>query len=547
MVLKNVFFFLLVLCFSACTFQSYITVKSVQASVVEAPSALSYGLSSKLYYVNEASSNLVATFSGGPGEFSVSPLLPAGLSLDQTTGVISGSPIFPQAAASYIITAKNASGESSISLEISAGGNFAVNSISDSNDLSAGDGLCADSGSFCTLRAAIQEANAIQTNFSVPSKINVIVGGTLTMTLGEISITSSIILNGNNLIVSANNLSRVLNITGANVSLSYLTLRDGTVAGHGGGILYNNGAGTLTLDHMIIRNNTLTTGCCTTYNGGGLNSNGVAVNVSNSQFISNVAGGAGVGNGGAISISSLSFNLSSSLLQSNQAGNRGGGIYTIGGDFTDQFVIQNTHFESNNGGTHAGAIEGWGNQSIKVDSSSFNANAGTTGTIVNLGGPIEISKTTIIGAAGRRAIFVNGIGNSIYVSDSTIIGAPGGGGIVSNSGDPTDLTLLRTIILTTNGNAACGGTMTSLGYNIAHDASCSLSGPGDLPSQVVGNILNSFVPVQDGNTFVLPLKAASPALDTGGIGCGSTDQRGSPRPVNSGGGLFCDIGAWEQQ
>ncbi|MDD9853198.1 MAG: cadherin-like beta sandwich domain-containing protein, partial [Deltaproteobacteria bacterium] len=61
------------------------------------------------------------TNSGGalpPGAWSVTPALPAGLSLDAETGEISGSPTAAQAAAEYTVTAANAWGESSVVLSI---------------------------------------------------------------------------------------------------------------------------------------------------------------------------------------------------------------------------------------------------------------------------------------------------------------------------------------------------------------------------------------------------------------------------------------------
>src|SRR5690554_3073293 len=42
-----------------------------------------------------------------------------------------------------------------------AAATFEVNDIGDTNDISPGNGICADAYGYCTLRAAIEEANAL--------------------------------------------------------------------------------------------------------------------------------------------------------------------------------------------------------------------------------------------------------------------------------------------------------------------------------------------------------------------------------------------------
>ena len=73
-----------------------------------APSNLTYSTSSAVYTVGTAITPNTPTSSGGNvGSYSVSPALPAGLSLDTVTGVISGTPTAVTASASYTVTASN--------------------------------------------------------------------------------------------------------------------------------------------------------------------------------------------------------------------------------------------------------------------------------------------------------------------------------------------------------------------------------------------------------------------------------------------------------
>ena len=61
---------------------------------------------------------LLPTVSGTVSSYSVSPALPAGLSLNTTTGVISGIPTATAAKATYLITASNAGGDTTFSLSL---------------------------------------------------------------------------------------------------------------------------------------------------------------------------------------------------------------------------------------------------------------------------------------------------------------------------------------------------------------------------------------------------------------------------------------------
>lgn len=62
------------------------------------------------------------TVTGSVSSYSVNPALPAGLALNTTSGVISGTPTAPVASADYVVTATNAGGSTTFNLQIAVNG-----------------------------------------------------------------------------------------------------------------------------------------------------------------------------------------------------------------------------------------------------------------------------------------------------------------------------------------------------------------------------------------------------------------------------------------
>ncbi|MCE5419163.1 MAG: putative Ig domain-containing protein, partial [Acidithiobacillus sp.] len=92
---------------------------SITVNLPAAPSGLSYSTSPASYTVGVAITPNTPTSSGGAAtSYSVSPALPAGLSLNPTTGVISGTPTAVTATATYVVTASNAGGSTTANLSI---------------------------------------------------------------------------------------------------------------------------------------------------------------------------------------------------------------------------------------------------------------------------------------------------------------------------------------------------------------------------------------------------------------------------------------------
>ncbi len=86
-----------------------------------APAQLTYDTSAGVYRVSELIKPNQATLTGGAATYSVDPALPAGLDLDPLTGEISGTPTAEAAATDYTVTAANAAGSTTATVNIVVG------------------------------------------------------------------------------------------------------------------------------------------------------------------------------------------------------------------------------------------------------------------------------------------------------------------------------------------------------------------------------------------------------------------------------------------
>lgn len=96
-----------------------------------APSGLAY-TSPVHATVGVAIDSLSPTVTGSVSSYSVSPALPAGLTLDTTTGVISGTPTAKAAEATYTITATNSSGSTTFQFVLGVNAQTATGQFIDS-------------------------------------------------------------------------------------------------------------------------------------------------------------------------------------------------------------------------------------------------------------------------------------------------------------------------------------------------------------------------------------------------------------------------------
>ncbi len=186
------------------------------------------------------------------------------------------------------------------------------------------DGSCDDGD--CSLRDAIQLASSGDT-LDLGS-----LSGTITLNGSELVIDKDLTLTGpssSGLTISGNNASRVLNITAGTVSITNLTIMNGSVAGNGAGIL---NAGTLNISKSTIRDNTSSGGT----HGGGISNDGGTVIAINSTFSGNSAT-----DGGGI-FSSGTLTLSNCTLSDNSASGTGGALNNTGTLHVQNTILANS-------------------------------------------------------------------------------------------------------------------------------------------------------------------------------------------------------------
>jgi CSLREA domain-containing protein len=232
---------------------------------------------------------------------------------------------------------------------------FTVNSLADTPDANTSDGLCADANGVCTLRAAIQQANADPSG----DVIGVRVTGTINLTSALPNISTSMTIDGQGaglLTVRRNRAEpyRIFTIgAGAGVRISGLAVSNGLapppVSGGdpgGGGGIYN--AGDLTLAGVTVSDNATSIATAfpvgrITGGGGGIQNDGVLTmtdcvvsgnrtgNGGTASTVANLGAGGGLLNTGTLVMSNCAVSGNhtgeGSIGRVGGNGGAGGGIY----------------------------------------------------------------------------------------------------------------------------------------------------------------------------------------------------------------------------
>lgn len=394
----------------------------------------------------------------------------------------------------------------------SADGDFIVNSTADRVDAYPGDGACeTDVSGECTLRAAVQEANALEGADTVT-----LPAGTYTFTnegagednasTGDLDIFDALTITGAGMestVIDANGLDRAFQVFSWDVAFSELRIQNG-LASPGGAILVNGHATVTRVE--FYQNRALSSASNGT--GGAIHvSVEASAEISQSQFTENFAH---FGGGAVANTYASSFSITDSTFDSNSSIFGGGALYPNGGAVT----VENSTFIENSADT-GGAIHS-NSYSVQVNNSTFVRNAAINhGAIDSRVGTITVNNSTFSGNTasgyGDSLGAQNGQGGHLQVRNSIISGPS-----LDNCG---------TVV----------GHVQDLGNNISwpSDNNC----PGTQADPMLDTLADNGGPTQ-----TMALLAGSPAIDAGNSEtCTETDQRGVTRPQ----GEACDVGAYE--
>jgi CSLREA domain-containing protein len=366
-----------------------------------------------------------------------------------------------------------------------AAATFTVDSTADAGDANTGNPACATSGGACTLRAAIDQANASAS------------GDVITLPAGTYHLTGAANDDAN---VSGD--LDIDDVGTASTTINGAGARTTSIVGTGADRVVD----LLDSEHVSISGLTITGGGGVDQ-GGGINSREATLDLTNASVVGNHANAASSGS------------------------NEGGGIFieqhadlrnvTISGNFAERAT-------GNTFGPQGGGVFDNG-----VPSTSF----------VNV--TISGNQATGAGAQGG-GVFYNADANSTTYTNVSLVGntvsgsGSEGGGIFVND----ELTLKNTIVALNRAGASVSDcslndTLHSAGHNLEEGTDCALGGTGDLQSS---NPLLGPLADNGGQVNTRALLAGSSAIDAGDpVGCPATDARGVARPQ----GASCDIGAFE--
>ena len=396
---------------------------------------------------------------------------------------------------------------------------YQVNSTADLPDANTATAACetATGNGVCTLRAAVQQANAHAGLDTILLPANTYVLG------GVLGVSDSVTIIGSTAattIIDANGAATGAGVfqlgSAINVSLNHLTIRNGVT---GGGIASD---ANLTVDDCIITGNSAES-VYGDIHGGGIDNGGslvlknsiVADNKTlNNGSIGGIAGG--IHGSGPLTISN-------STISGNQSA-YGGGLYAEG-----KVTITNSTFSGNSAAYGAAIYAEGATITLVNDTISGNASAGDGAGMFLDAGTIDLYSVTVAANEANADNSGGGGGAGIYNFGASV---SLNNSILSGNYYRSGLFLVQ---------ADCAGTFTASGNNIVTHASCTINGPHSSDAPRLG-------PLQDngGPTLTHALLPGSPALEAStcvdDVGAPlATDQRGVPRPQ----GAACDLGAFE--
>jgi CSLREA domain-containing protein len=320
---------------------------------------------------------------------------------------------------------------------------FTVNSTADAVDAAPGNGLCATASGACTLRAAVQEANA-----HAGPDIIMLPAGLFLLSLtgsgedlaatGDLDVTEDLEVSGAGVeatIIDGLHSDRIFTATN-NFALRDVTLRNGAESTGGG--IFSGGPGTRTLERVRFEGD-LASG------GGGIAQLSGDLVVTDSSFAGNASGSAG---GGIALVGSGALTITNTSFVSNQtfSGN-GGGLLSM---TTGTVSLTNVTF-SHNSPTTGGGLYANGFATLTASGCTVDGNLGVTGAggLLAAGpGNITITDTTVTGNAGPTYGGALLVGDGVQISggeasDNVAIGSYGGLYVVGTNSLAVDGTAFR--------------------------------------------------------------------------------------------------------
>ena len=439
-------------------------------------------------------------------------------------------------------------------LSVAAGADeeFVVDTRADTVDVAPGDGECEDASGDCSLRAAVQEANAL----AGQQRIRLAGGGyVLTRTgagedaaaTGDLDLTDRTVVVGNGSSVDARGIDRVFDVrSSGRLSAVDLVVRGGAVARNQDGANIRNGGllqlrevavtggqggrfgggisstGTLRLERVLVQGNTSQTA------GGGI-ANGGDAQLREVRLRDNtsVVGG-GLANRGSVDAQTLQVLDNTARLSGGGISNEAGGSFTA----RDVFASGNVA-EGGRADTGGGALANRGGtvslRDARLDDNTATNGSGSGGAVLTTAGEVRLLRVSADGnEAARAGGAVEVVDGRLLVNQSALTGnatgpRPGNGGAVHVSG------AARTAF---NDVVVSGNTATTEGGGLWNSGTGAMS---VINSEISDNVANG------------------PAADNGGGGLFNNGGRllvrntvvsdnDAPGTSGSGGGLLNDGG-----
>lgn len=414
------------------------------------------------------------------------------------------------------------------------GGGMASDAAAAPSDAVVGDGT-PESCDGNALEAAINSGGTVTFNCG---GAHTILANTMVIDAGN-----TVIVDGEGVItISGEGLRQIFIVNaGASLTLNNITLSDGNWPGRGGALVVY---GQATLNNSTVRDSQAPCWVCDGSDGVGgaiAVESGGALDVNGSRILNNWASGAG----GGVALFGGSAAIANSTLEGNNTGGAGGALWTNSGTV---LTMIDSSVANNGAADMGGGLLNHGE--ARIERSTFRGNrANGGGAMVFLGGTISLENVTVSGntateiPGGIRSAVARGTG-SVSLTNVTLYGNTY---LDSNANLVVDAEsvapqLRNTIIQGTIDGANCylGVAPVSLGYNQSSDASCALTGTGDIQNAniALAPLADNGGPTQThlatvGSSVVDAIPAADCAV--------TVDQRNLPRPQ----GPNCDAGAVE--